>query len=260
MRVIVKNILSLLCLVFLGSLGVVLTGCSSLSEGEQRAAMVLPELSCVAVLPTAVPVFSSDTIIAAKDKGFRESGAYIDTDSGGDMQHQLLTQSQPNVSSSGIVTAEKKQSLQDGAVYIDSVLVEELGGRPEFQLLTESQLDAILSDPWGGRLQQVRDIGQATGCGGVLKTTISRYRQRVGGDVSVDTAASAAFSMELIGVESGVVAWTTSFDETQQPLSENIFSFRKAQNRGFKWLSVEDLTLGGVKNRLEEFPYFQETD
>ncbi len=255
-----KNILFVLGLFFLGSLNVALTGCSSMSGVEERAAMVLPELNCVAVLPTAVPVFSSGTVTGAKDKSFRDSSAYIDSDSSADTQHQLLTQSQPNVSSSGALTAEKKQSLQDGAAYIDSVLLEELGGQPEFQLLSERQLDAILSDPWGGRLQQIRDIGQATGCGGVMKTTISRYRQRVGGDMSVDTAASAAFSMELIGVESGVVAWTTSFDETQQPLSENIFSFRKAQNRGFKWLSVEELTRGGVKNRLAEFPYFQEKD
>jgi len=179
--------------------------------------MVLPELNCVAVLPTAVPVSNSGTLIA-----------------------------------------ERKKSLRDGAVHLDSVLVDELGGRTEFQLLTENQLDAILSDPWGGRLQQIRDVGQAIGCGGVLETTLSRYRQRVGGEMSVDTASSAAFSMELIGVESGVVLWTTSFDETQQPLSENVFSFRKAQSRSFKWLSVQELTSGGVKNRLGEFPYFQE--
>ena len=260
MRFVVKNIFFVVCLVSLGSLSAVLTGCSSMSGGEERAAMALPELSCVAVLPTAVPVFSSGSVTAEKEKSFRDSGAYIDSDSGVDMQHQLFTQSQPAVSSSGVLTAEKKQSLHDGAAYIDSVLVEELGGRVEFQMLTENQLDAILSDPWGGRLQQVRDIGQATGCGGVMKTTISRYRQRVGGDMSADTAASAAFSMELIAVESGVVAWATSFDETQQPLSENIFSFRKAQNRSFKWLSVEELTRGGVKNRLDEFPYFQKKD
>ncbi|MCF8056055.1 MAG: hypothetical protein K9K37_05390 [Desulfocapsa sp.] len=248
-----------LCLVCLLAAG--MTGCSSWSGGDERGAMVLSDLRCVAVLPTAVPVFSDGTVTAEKGKSIQDSGAYLAPDFGGDQgQHQLVTTSQPNVSSSGTLTAEKKQSLHDGAAYIDSVLVEELGGRPQYQLLTESQLDAILSDPWGGRLQQVRDIGRATGCGGVMKTTLSRYRQRVGGNMSVDTAASAAFSMELIGVESGVVVWTTSFDETQQPLSENIFSFKKAQNRGFKWLSVEELTRGGVKNRLEEFPYFQEKD
>ncbi len=183
MRFLVRNFFSALCIVSCVFVGFILTGCSSWIGGEERAAMVLPDLSCVAVLPTAVPVFSSGNVTGEKEKSFRDSGAYIDSDSGVDMQHQLLTQSQPAVSSSGTLTAEKKQSLHDGAAYIDSVLFEELGGLVEFQVLTENQLDAILSDPWGGRLQQVRDIGQATGCGGVMKTTISRYRQRVGGGV-----------------------------------------------------------------------------
>ncbi len=262
MRFPVKRLSYVLSLGLVCLMGAGMTGCSSWSGEDERGTMTLPELNCVAVLPTAVPVFSSGTSAPETGKNRQNNAAYVDTAFAGQGQHQVLTESNLDAHAPGIgtLTDEKKQSLHDGAAYIDSVLIEELGGRDQYKLLTESQLDAILSDPWGGRLQQVRDIGQATGCGGVMKTTASRYRQRVGGTMSADTAASAAFSMELIGVDSGVVLWTASFDETQQPLSENIFSFKKAQNRGFKWLSVQELTRGGLEDRLEEFPYFQETD
>lgn len=161
------------------------------------------------------------------------------------------------IADSAPLTAARKKSMMDGAAYLDSVMVDELGGRPEFRLLTKKQLVAILSDPWGGRLQQVRDIGQATGCGAVLETSLSNYRERVGSEMSVESPAAAAFSMELVGVESGVVLWTTSYDESQKALFDDIFSFGKARKRGFKWLSVQALSRDGLTSRLQGFPYFQ---
>lgn len=204
-----------LCFLSLG-----LSSCSSLVTVEEPKELEgLPEISCVAVLPTVVPVTNSDTL-----------------------------------------TAANKKTLLEGAAYVDSVMAEELGGRTEFKLLTEQQLDAILGDPWGGRLQQVRDIGQATRCGAVLETSLSKYRERVGSSMSAEDPAAAAFSMELFAVESGMVLWTSSFDESQKALFEDIFSFGKAQKRGFKWLSVQELSGDGLKDRLSSFPYFRETE
>lgn len=164
------------------------------------------------------------------------------------------------VTSSDTLTAAAKKNLAGGAAYLDSVMVDELGARPEFKIVTENQLDAILGDPWGGRLQQIRDIGQATGCGVVLETTLSKYRGRVGSTMSAEVPAAAAFSMELFGVESGLVLWTASYDESQKALFDDIFSFNKAQSRGFKWLSVQELSRDGLVSRLQEFPYFQQAD
>lgn len=164
------------------------------------------------------------------------------------------------VAYSDTLTAAGKKNLAGGAAYLDSVMVDELGTRPEFKVLTENQLDAILGDPWGGRLQQVRDIGQATGCGVVLETTLSKFRERVGSTMSAEVPAEAAFSMELFGVESGMVLWTASYDESQKALFDDILSFNTAQKRGFKWLSVQELSRGGLISRLESFPYFQKVE
>lgn len=164
------------------------------------------------------------------------------------------------VSASGTLSEENKQNLSDGAAFLDSLILEELDVKSEFKVLTSNQLDAILSNPWGGRVRQIADIGRATGCGAVLKTSISRYRQRVGNELSAEISASAAFSMDLLGVKSGTVLWSTSFDETQKALFDDIFSFSKAEQRGFKWLSVQELCGDAFKGRLAEFPYFQEEE
>lgn len=164
------------------------------------------------------------------------------------------------VSAGSTIKNDNALSLEQGAVFLDSILREELGDRSEFKILSENRLGAILQNPWGGRIRQIRDIGAATGCEGVLETTVSRYRQRVGSEMSVDVPASAAFSMVLVGVKSGVVIWSTSFDEEQKALLDDLFSFHKAERRGFKWLSVEDLVRESVKLRLADFPYFQKSE
>ncbi len=209
-----RKIFSMLCCVSFA-----LSACSSFNEDQKRELGPLPEVSCVAVLPTAVPVAYSDTL-----------------------------------------TAEKKKNMIEGAAFLDSVLNDEIGSRAEYKQLTENQLDAILGDPWGGRIQQIRDVGKATGCGAVLEVSLSKYRERVGTTMSAETPAAVSFSMELIGVESGVVLWTSSFDETQKALFSDIFSFDKAQKRGFKWLSVAELSRDGMKGCLTGFPYFQKPE
>ncbi len=164
------------------------------------------------------------------------------------------------VTSSGTLTTAQKKNLQDGATFLDTIISDELSGREQFEILTENQLDAILGDPWGGRLQQVLAVGHATGCGAVLETSISKYRQRVGSTMSIETPAAVAFSMQMTDVEKGVVLWATSFNESQKALFEDIFSFSKAEKRGFKWLTVEELSHDGMKSRLDNLPYFQKDD
>lgn len=164
------------------------------------------------------------------------------------------------ISANTALTQVNKQTLHDGVAFIDTLLLAELDVKKEYKVLTENQLDAILSNPWGGRVDQVAAIGKATGCGAVLETSLVRYRQRVGNEMSAETSAAVAFSMELLSVKRGTVLWTTSFDESQKALFDDILSFSKAETRGFKWLSVEELSTYAINSRLAEFPYFQEED
>ncbi len=215
-----RRLLILACFCLLGSFVLGLNGCFPRDgSGDVQEAKPLPELSCIAVLPTAVPVASGETLLK-----------------------------------------DDYKMLLEGAAYLDSVLADLLAGNAQFNLLNDNQIDGILTDSWGGRIQQLRAIGQATGCGGVLGTTLSRYRQRVGSELSAETPAAVSFSMNLVGVEKGVVLWSTSFDEAQEALFDNIFTYKKSKSRGFKWITVQDLTQRGVQSRLDELPYYQKQE
>jgi hypothetical protein len=91
----------------------------------------------------------------------------------------------------------------------------------------------------------------------VLLTTVRRYQQREGTEYAADSPASVNFSMALRRTDNGNVLWSTEYREKQQSFLSNIFSFTKAKDRGFKWVSVEQLMTQGIKERLAQCPYLK---
>ncbi len=63
--------------------------------------------------------------------------------------------------------------------------------------------------------------------------------------------------MRLVEVKTKAVLWSADFDETQESLMSNILAFNKAQSRGFKWVSVENLVRQGIKERIADCPYLK---
>lgn len=149
-------------------------------------------------------------------------------------------------------------ALNRGAGFVDGVIASELGKYDKVHIVTERQLDALLTDAAGGRLAQMKALGAKLDSNAVLDITVTRFHERDGSDLSVNSPASAAFQMVLTQVDSGMVLWAASFDETQEALSSNLFSLGKARNRGFKWITVEELVGQGVKERLADCPYLQQ--
>ncbi len=148
------------------------------------------------------------------------------------------------------------QILEKGADYLDVVILEELNHTNVARIVTPSQLEDLLQEVPGGNIGLLKEVGKRVNCNAVLYTTIQRFEQRKGGDYAVDSPASAGFEMRLVDVQNGTVLWSGNFNETQESLFNNIFSFNKAQNRGFKWITVEDLVRQGVHERIADCPYF----
>ncbi|MCX5870892.1 MAG: hypothetical protein NTY00_09735 [Deltaproteobacteria bacterium] len=144
------------------------------------------------------------------------------------------------------------------AGFVDGVIGAELGKNNKVHIVTEGQLDALLTDAAGGRLAQMKALGAKLNSNAVLEVTVTRFHERDGSDLSVNSPASAAFEMVLTHVDTGMVLWAASFDETQEALSSNLLSLGKAKSRGFKWITVEDLVRQGLKERLADCPYLQE--
>jgi hypothetical protein len=88
----------------------------------------------------------------------------------------------------------------------------------------------------------------------VLAGYIFRYKQRIGTQYSVQSPASVAFSLHLIGAVDGKSIWYGHYDETQQSLSENLFRLKKFLKRKWKWITAEEMAISGLEELLKTFP------
>lgn len=145
--------------------------------------------------------------------------------------------------------------LEKGADFLTEIMARELEGHEKVRLLTENQVASFAPTMSLGLPGMFSAIGREVSCDAVLMTTVSRFKQREGTEYAVEEPASAEFQMKLIHAPTGEVLWTAEFRETQESLLENILSYEKAQRRGFKWVTVEQLVEQEVKERLATCPY-----
>ncbi len=153
------------------------------------------------------------------------------------------------------ISFQQAQMFEKGAFHVDTILKDKLSATGQFRFVTQKQMDAVISGKTVAHPDQLRLVAKTLSCNVVLTTHINRYRQRVGGAFSVDSAASATIQMKLISIVDGRVLWEDVFHETQQPLFSNLLGIGKASRRGFKWITVEELTRSGVEELLEGCPY-----
>ncbi len=153
------------------------------------------------------------------------------------------------------VTFSSARDLERGAKLATEIMAKELSVNPEVRVLTANQVSNLVSEISGGISGTVSALGKKLNCDAVLTTTVSRFKQREGGEYASESPASARFNMVLRHVKTGAVLWSADFKETQKSLFSNILSFNKAQSRGFKWISVEELLEQGIRERLAQCPY-----
>ncbi len=99
------------------------------------------------------------------------------------------------------------------------------------------------------------EVGRALGADAVLGGFLYRFKDRTGQDYGVDEAASVAFDLHLVRVQDARIQWSGRIDETQQPLSNNIFNIKKFINRGGKWVTSREMARGGLKALLADMPH-----
>ena len=162
-----------------------------------------------------------------------------------------------SVFSADPASAQNKE-LAAGADILDSLVQKyflQNSFTTEFHFVSAPKMEALLGNMSGNIISQARLIASELKSEGVLILNVSRFRERVGTSRSVSSPASAAFDYKLINGKSGAVLCNGSFEETQQPLTENLLDFAKASRRGFKWITVEELVWEGLSNKFSECPY-----
>ena len=155
------------------------------------------------------------------------------------------------------VRYEEARLLEQGAAHARSYIAEELAGNDKVRWITQAQISSALNEVSGGMPGIIKALGEKVNCEGVLITTVRRFVQRDGTELAVDTPASADFKMVLRHAPTGAMLWSADFQETQEPLMKNIFSYNKAQKRGFHWVTAEELLEQGIKQRLDDCPYLK---
>ena len=88
----------------------------------------------------------------------------------------------------------------------------------------------------------------------VLTGVITRYDDRQGTALLVDQPASVAYEAYLISARDGEILWRARFDETQQPLLDNLLLVgRFLKGRGV-WQTHDTLARIGLERVVQTFP------
>ena len=154
-------------------------------------------------------------------------------------------------------SASEEKELQQGRKVFQHLVEEYFGRRADVRFATVSGLEGMQADGVSGSVARIRRIANLLSCNGILEIELRRYRDRLGSRYSAEHPASAAFAYRLWEANSGTVLCQGQFDETQESVMENLFSFSKARQRGFTWITIEELLREGLREKFQACPYLQ---
>jgi hypothetical protein len=157
----------------------------------------------------------------------------------------------------GSRSPKERQQLERGQKLMDTMLADYFSSREDVALLTPEQRDALDKDMNRCRITAAVTICRTQKADAVLLYTLHRFTEREGNEYAIVSPASVAFEYKLIQAETGQTICSGVFDETQQPLLDDMFQFFKKAKRGVKWLSAEELAREGFKQKIGDCPYLK---
>lgn len=135
-------------------------------------------------------------------------------------------------------------------------VAEALGEWTRVEVVPPGDVELWLSthppDPDGLGLPRVgAGLRQAFGVDAVMSGRVQRFQAREGGERGATRPASVRFEVELQTPE-GETLWEGSYDEVQSSVSQDVGSFSRASERGFRWVTAEALTRYGARELMRE--------
>ena len=89
---------------------------------------------------------------------------------------------------------------------------------------------------------------------GIVTGGIERFSERRGSDLGVERPASVSFKIELWRANDTAPLWKAAFDETQEPVSENLLNLGRYPGHGTRWLTAEELLRWGADDAASRIP------
>jgi len=141
-----------------------------------------------------------------------------------------------------------------GERVVTAAIYEVLSSSPEWRFVPDLAVSQALSqaDLSGDQLLRARWLGKEVKADAVLYGMVSRYSERVGAEYGAKEPAALSITLHLVSVKSGAVLWTGSFEQTQQPLSSNLFNWWQFWRGGPKWFTAAEFTQIAVERMLDD--------
>lgn len=153
----------------------------------------------------------------------------------------------------GSTPSEKARSQEELSELLARLVYSTMAAMPNWQIVSEREVREVAQTiPPGADIARLRKIGEMVYADALIVGRVERYRERIGNEWGAKTPASVAFVLDLVDVRRGDIIWSARFDETQKPLSENIFALGQVKQRGIRWLTAEQLTHEGVQQVVAE--------
>lgn len=160
---------------------------------------------------------------------------------------------------------QKGEILPGSQNTLTRFLQQKMEAMGTFKVLPLEKVEEALSH-WGKRDFEEKPIPSSLQLGKELDADfifigfIFRFEERIGSSMGVEKPASVGFDLHLFRLKDGVEVWRGKFDETQRPLSENLFKLGSFFRRKASWLTAEELAGVGMDERLRRFPGAKELE
>ena len=92
------------------------------------------------------------------------------------------------------------------------------------------------------------------GADAVLMGSVNRFDERRGQAAGTLHPAAVGFEVTLYAAPGSQKLWNAVFAETQQALSENLFSTYRYPGGGMRWLTAEELARWGAEETVRQIP------
>jgi len=119
----------------------------------------------------------------------------------------------------------------------------EAGGT--FQIIAQENVEEILLHS-----PSFLQVGKKLEADFIFIGCLFRFEERVGSSLGVERAAAVSFDLHLFRLRDEKMVWIGKFDETQRPLSENLFKIGSFIRRKGSWLTAAELTSVGMDEIL----------
>jgi hypothetical protein len=151
-----------------------------------------------------------------------------------------------------LASPEVAPERPDAAKVVTARVLEALSSVAGLSVIPPEEVERVVP-PRTDAVSAARTLHRLFGVDTVLTGTVRRFVTRIGSEAGANRPASVWFDLELRD-PSGEPFWRARYDETQTGLAENLGSFPRAYQRGFRWVTAEELTAYGARELVAKLP------